>query len=107
MKKMFCILLSCMMLASCSTVTVKPKGTKKYSSEPTYKKRFNHLLWGLVGGGTVNVREACNGGYPKQMQTQRTFVDGLLAFVTAGIYFPRTAKVWCGSKRSKKMKKKS
>jgi hypothetical protein len=29
------------------------------------------------------------------MQSQQTFVDGLLGLVTLGIYSPQTAKVWC------------
>ena len=103
MKAWICVLV--FLLVSCSTVTIKPRGSKKYTSEPTYSKTFHHWAWGLVAGGEVNVKEVCGGKPVKQMQTQFEFVDSLLGIVTLGIYRPRTAKVWCGGKKKRRKKK--
>lgn len=92
------VIVACMlitMLSACSTVTVHPQNTAKLSSSPTYKDSKPFYLWGLVGEHRVDVSTICNGTDPKQMQTQQTFTDGLLAVVTLGIYLPHTAKVWC------------
>jgi hypothetical protein len=82
-------------VAGCSTVTINKQGDRKISSTPTYQDSKPFFLWGLVGDHTVDVSQVCTNGEATQMQTQHTFLDGLLGFVTLGIYAPRTAKVWC------------
>ena len=82
-------------LVGCSTVTITQQGRRKLTSTPTYEKKQSFFLWGLAGERWIDTREVCGGNEPKQMQTQFTFVDGLLNFITLGIYAPRTAKVWC------------
>ena len=84
-----------MMSSACSTITIRDRGTDKISVEPTWTKTENFFLWGLVGTGHVDVKQVCQGQNPVQIQAQHTFVDGLLGFVTLGIYYPRTSKVWC------------
>lgn len=85
-------------LAGCSTVTVNPAGTQKIASQPTYEEVKPFYMWGLVGEHTVDVTVVCGDKQVQQMQTQQTFVDGLLGGLTLGIYAPRTAKVWCADK---------
>jgi hypothetical protein len=94
MKKQFLFLL---LLASsaCTTVTLRDRGTAKLSSEPTYSSSKSFFFWGLAGTARVNVSGICGGKRPVQLQTQKTFTDGLLSFITLGIYSPRTASVWC------------
>jgi hypothetical protein len=82
-------------LSACSTVTMLPQGNVKLSSQPTYQQSHPFFLWGLVGESRVNVLAVCNNQDPIQLQTQETFLDGFLGVVTLGVYFPRTAKVWC------------
>jgi len=87
---------SILLLLSCQTVTISPEGKKhKISSHPSYERTQNFFLWGLSGENTINVEDICREKPIKQMQTQMTFVNGLLSFITFGIYTPRTAKVWC------------
>jgi hypothetical protein len=50
---------------------------------------------GLIGEHHVDVLAICGGKEPAQMQSQQTFVDGLLTLVTLTIYAPVTTKVWC------------
>lgn len=95
MKNIMCSLLLLALVPACSTVTIRDKGTGKISSEPNYESSKAFFLWGLIGHPKINVSQICNGKLPAQVQTQRTFLDGLLGTITFGIYYPRTAKVWC------------
>ena len=81
--------------SGCATVTLTQQGERKISSHPTYEKSEAFFLWGLVGDKYIDVKEVCGTRDVKQMQTQFTFVDELLTFITLGIYAPRTARVWC------------
>jgi len=82
-------------ISACSTVTINQEGQQKLVSKPTYEESKTFFLWGLVGEHHVEVTKICDGKEPMQMQSQQTFVDGLLGAITLGIYAPHTAKVWC------------
>jgi hypothetical protein len=83
------------LLGGCSTVTINPEASKKLVTTPTYQESRSFYLWGLVGEQRVNVHEVCNGSPVKQMQSQQTFINGLLGAITLGIYAPHSVKVWC------------
>lgn len=83
-------------LGGCSTITIHPKSTQKQSSNPTYDDSRPFFFWGLVGEERVDVKEICSSSDVKQMQSQQTFVNGLLTGITLGIYAPHSVKVWCG-----------
>jgi len=93
--KKLLICASLAILAGCSTVTIHPKQSAELTTEPTYQERKSFYLAGLIGEERVNVSEVCEEKEAVQMQSQQTFVDGLLTVVTLGIYAPHTAKVWC------------
>jgi len=84
-----------LLFAACSTVTIRPKGTAKAGTDPTWSSSESFFLWGLVGEHRIDVSKVCGNKGVKQMQAQDTFVDSLLTLLTIGIYSPRTAKVWC------------
>lgn len=103
MKAGLCTLMMVAMVG-CGTVTIKGEGKGRLSRSPDYEDRKTFLFWGLSGEHDVDVRAVCGGGKARQMQSQWTFVDGLLNTITLGIYAPRTAKVWCdrGSKKRRR-----
>jgi hypothetical protein len=84
-------------LSACSTITIRDKGTGKMATEPSWEESQSFFIYGLVGKHHVDVKQICGAKPARQMQAQTTFVDGLLGFITIGIYTPRTAKVWCGT----------
>ncbi len=84
-----------LVISGCSTVTINKQGRATLSSTPTYKESKHFFLFGLIGDHDVNIKDVCTSGQAEQMQTQETFLDGLLGAITLGIYTPRTAKVWC------------
>ena len=59
-----------------------------------YEEKGHFFLWGLVGEKEVDLKKLCPAG-PSRWQNQQTFVDGLVGFVTLGIYIPRTVTVEC------------
>ena len=86
-------------LVSCQTVTISPKGRSHvYSNYPDFERSYPFFLFGLAGEHYVNVQKICRDKAVKQMQTQKTFLDGFLGGLTLGIYTPKTARVWCEEK---------
>lgn len=83
------------LVAGCYTVTSRPGGSYKVATPPTFEQRQDFFLWGLVGEAHINTREVCKGSDPTQIQSQVTFVDGLLGLITLGIYAPESARIWC------------
>ncbi len=79
----------------CYSVTSRPDGGFKVASKPDFEQRQDFYLWGLVGESHIDTRSVCAHSKPTQMQSQMTFVDGLLSVVTLGIYSPQSARVWC------------
>ena len=52
---------------------------------------------GLVPAETVNADEVCGDSGVSSVETQHTFVNQLVAALTAGIYTPMTVTVRCGN----------
>ena len=82
-------------MSGCFTVTSRPSGGFAVASKPQFEQQQDFYLWGLVGESHIDTKTVCAGKKPTQLQSQTTFLDGLLTVVTLGIYAPNTAKVWC------------
>jgi Bor protein len=95
MKKIALIALLVGLMSGCTTVTIRDHGTSKISSTPDYSTMNHFFFWGLIGHSHVNVTQICGGKTPAQLQTEQTFLDNVLAIITLGIYYPRSAYVWC------------
>ncbi len=53
-------------------------------------------LWGLVPPKTVSTAATCTNGVSK-VETQQTFLNGLVHVLTAGIYTPMAIMATCAS----------
>jgi hypothetical protein len=95
MKKLALCILFAGLMSACTTVTIRDQGTSKLSSSPDYSTMNHFFLWGLIGHSHINVTEICGGKSPVQMQTEQGFLDNVLGIVTLGLYYPRSAYVWC------------
>ncbi len=82
-------------LSACSTVTIKPDPGVQVNNLPSYQDSRHFFFWGLAGEERVNVSAICGEQAVAQMQSQQTFVNGLLTGLTLGIYAPHSVKVWC------------
>jgi len=54
-------------------------------------------LWGLVANDDVDVRRECPMGVAT-VETEQSFVNGLVAVVTIGIYTPQHVRITCASR---------
>lgn len=62
-------------------------------------ERWNHhLLWGLVAlRADVDAQKQCPSGTAR-FERRQNFWHGLVAALTAGLYTPSRAMLWCASK---------
>lgn len=84
-----------LLTAGCASVTIRPDGGEKVKADASWQERQDFFVFGFIGQSHVDVQAVCAGREVTQMQTQQTFVDGLLGLLTGGIYAPHTTKVWC------------
>ena len=52
--------------------------------------------WGIVGPEPIEAQSKCTGGISKA-ETEHSFLNGLVGFVTLGIYTPMHLTVTCAS----------
>ena len=56
----------------------------------------HHFFVSGIGQKTVDAAKICGGAENVvKTETQQTFVNGLLGFITLGIYTPLEARVYC------------
>lgn len=53
-------------------------------------------FWGLVPAQEIDVRKQCSRGVAT-VETEQSFVNGLVSVVTIGIYTPQHVKITCAS----------
>lgn len=83
-------------LSGCYHITV----TTGAPAAPTVvdKQWQNSFIYGLVPPPELNVKDQCPNG-ASQVETEHSFVNGLVAAITWNIYTPMHVKVTCASRR--------
>jgi len=85
------LLVACLSLSSCYTYTsVVGKGSQGNQS---LTHQNHYLIDGLVTLKTSDSKAMAGDAKDYSVTTQHTFVDGLLAIITFGIYTPTTTTV--------------
>ena len=78
----------------CSTDVYCSKQTGNSSTKETITHHF--FVSGIGQKKTVDAAKICGGAENVvKTETQQTFVNGLLGFITLGIYTPLEARVYC------------
>jgi hypothetical protein len=54
-------------------------------------------LWGLIPANELDVRQQCPGGVAT-IETEQSFMNGLVGLITLGIYTPQHVRVTCSSR---------
>lgn len=67
-------------------------------SDQVVYDRKSFFFWGLAPTRTVDVAQYCPGG-AAAIRERTTFTDGLLGFITLGIWEPRSSWYYCLPKR--------
>ena len=83
-------------LSGCYHITV----TTGAPAAPTVvdKQWQNSFIYGLVPPPELDVKDQCPNGV-SQVETEHSFLNGLVAAITWSIYTPMHAKVTCASRR--------
>lgn len=94
MKKVL-IATTAMLLAGCATQNYIVS-EQAASRKPTFDRSQAFFLNGIGQKKEVNASEVCHGASNvTKVQTQQTFLNGLLGGLTNSIYSPRTMRVYC------------
>jgi hypothetical protein len=88
-------LLLAVLLAGCYHVTVITANAP--STTQVDKEWVNSFVLGLVPPPELNVRDQCPQGVAK-VETERSFLNGLVAVLTQNIYTPMHTTVTCASR---------
>ncbi len=92
MKKIFAIVLF-LLLSACSTVTVLHT-EKMPPIKPTAKGSNSFFVAGIGQEQVIDVKEVCGDrGY--KFKSYYSFIDGVLAVITFGIYTPNSYEIYC------------
>ena len=93
MKKMLLATALALLITGCAqqTFTVQNNGS---STKGNHHHHF--FVSGIGQKKTVDAAKICGGAENVvKTETQQTFVNGLLGFITLGIYTPLEARVYC------------
>ena len=60
------------------------------------KPWVNTFVFGLVPAAEIDVTRQCPGGVAR-VETQQSFLNGLVGVITLGIYTPQTATITCAA----------
>ncbi|MEE4409758.1 MULTISPECIES: Bor family protein [unclassified Serratia (in: enterobacteria)] len=94
MKKLLAAVVLTMTVTGCAQQTFTVKNDVAIAPKQITTHHF--FVSGIGQKKTIDAAAVC-GGADKVVRTevQQTFVNGLLGFVTLGIYTPREARVYC------------
>lgn len=91
MKKVFIIALAALFLQSCYVhKTVVGEGAQQGL---TVKATQHNFIGGLISGKTPDTQLLAGGASDYEVVIKHSFLDGLLSFITSGIYNPTTVEV--------------
>jgi hypothetical protein len=96
MRRSLAIVVASLVLGGCYRVTVTSGPQPTAAAPPTVVDvPFSHsFVYGLVPPPEVNVRDKCPSGVAK-VETQHSFVNGLVTFLTWYLYTPIRVTVTC------------
>jgi hypothetical protein len=91
MKKVFLIALAALFLQSCYIhKTVVGEGAQQGL---TVRATQHNFIGGLISGKTPDTQLLAAGASDYEVVIKHSFLDGLLSFITSGIYNPTTVEV--------------
>ena len=89
--------LAALLLAGCYHVTVVTSTMPTSGATKIDKEWQNSFIYGLVPPPELNVKDQCPQGVG-MVETERSFLNGLVDLLTWGIYTPMHTTITCGSR---------
>ena len=94
MKKMLLATALALLITECAQQTFTVQNKPAVAPKETITHHF--FVSGIRQKKTVDAAKICGGAENVvKTETQQTFVNGLLGFITLGIYTPLEARVYC------------
>ncbi len=94
MNKKILLVLAIMILNGCAAQTFNINGSD--GEVPTDQKSQHFFIQGIAQEKITDAAAICGGANNIiKVESQLTFINGFLDFITLGIYTPRDAKVYC------------
>ena len=95
MVKKLIVLVTLVFLAGCAQTKFNIRSNAD-GTVPTYDRAQSYFISGLGQQKNIDPAEICGGADKvERVETQTTFINGLVAVVTVGIYTPQQARVYC------------
>jgi Bor protein len=92
MKKFMILLLAALFAQGCTTISF----VTDERSDRTYYSEWHHdWLYLIEGSDPVDMSQRCKGAPWKTVTTTQTFVQGLVAGLTSGLYTPHGVEYAC------------
>lgn len=88
-------LAAAVLLSGCVSTKVALSKDWHHARKPDYEDYFDYYLFGTIGRNNVDIQRACMERRPEGFERTRTVEDGILTYMTLGIYSPLTVRVWC------------
>lgn len=96
MKHLFGVVLITALLSSCATQSFDVNPPVAPMNEATLEESQPFFVGGIGQSALIDAAEVCGGAENvARVETELSFLDGLLAGLTGSIYSPRTARVYC------------
>lgn len=96
MKHLFGAVLVTVLLSGCATQRFDINSPVSPAGQATLDTSQAFFVGGIGQNTIVDAAEVCGGADKVAgVETELTFLDGLLSGLTGGIYSPRTARVYC------------
>ncbi len=93
-KQSICIIAVATLVNGCAAQTFNINGNT--GEVPTDQKSQHFFISGIGQEKITDAAELCGGAENIiKVETQHTFINGLLGLITFGIYTPRDSKVYC------------
>lgn len=94
MKKLILMLYLVLFLQGCATQQF-PINENKVPTIPTYEGITHFVFWGIGQTRQINPQEVCGKKEVAAVETNTSFVHGLISMFTYGIYSPRNYAIYC------------
>lgn len=86
-------------LSACSTQRFEINPNPVTMSMPSYEGTNHFVFWGIGQEQTLYPGNACGPEGVNRVEVQKSFINGLFATLTLGIYAPRSYAVYCNNSR--------
>lgn len=99
-KLILILMLTVGIFANCATQRIHTAENASVRA-PSHEGTSHFFLYGIGQTKEINAEFICGDRPVEAVETQISFLNGLLGAITYGIYYPLSYSVYCGAKKTK------